>query len=111
MNDYYLDCGCWSGWADHRCMGGSRPSYCRCGAPDDCYCPSPSEMLELHLADTAMPARLVIDKYDGTMTGIRLSTTTWIAYNTNQLIDLLMDSDAETDDCVIFDARNERIKL
>lgn len=111
MSDYFLDCGCYSAQADHTCLGGNRPSYCCCGAPDDCYCPSPSEMLELHLSDTALPARLVIDKYDGSMTGLRLNSTTWLCYTTGHLIDLLMDSDPETDDCVIFDARNERIKL
>lgn len=48
--DYYLDCGCWSGWSDHRCRVGNGKNrfhnedgnpfpYCRgCGVPDDCYC-------------------------------------------------------------------------
>lgn len=106
-NDYYLDCGCWSGWADHRCRYGCSV----CGAPDDCYCPSRSEMLELHLDGTELPARLVIDRYSLDIPGLRLNSTSWICYTTHHLIDLLMDSDPETDDCVIFDARNERIKL
>lgn len=42
---FYLDCGCWSAQSDHTCMPGGRPrpSYCFCGVPDDCMCPSPSE--------------------------------------------------------------------
>lgn len=44
---YYLDCGCYSEQGDHTCMGGGRPSWCRCGAPDDCYCPSIGEIADM----------------------------------------------------------------
>jgi hypothetical protein len=44
-----LECGCDLDWSDHRCLGGSRPAYCRCGAWDDCYCPSPYEQAEGYL--------------------------------------------------------------
>lgn len=54
---YFLPCGCWSEWPDHRCRVGGwvRPWYCRCGAPDDCYCNEDGRYDDMPEPDDEMP--------------------------------------------------------
>lgn len=117
MTTYYpesdtLDCGCNPDWPDHRCLGGRRPSYCCCGAPDDCYCPSPAERLEMTLPDELVyPVRLILEHFHYTTPGLPLGHTTWICFDRAGLVSTLLHYDFDDIDGVIYDAHGTKEKL
>lgn len=113
MTVYYpesdtLDCGCNPDWPDHRCRYGCS----RCGAPDDCYCPSPAEVLDMTISrDLIYPVRLLAEAYSHRAPGLPMGRTDWICYTRSDLIVTMLNYDPDLVDFTIYDANGTREKI
>lgn len=99
-----LACGCDPDWPDHRCRYGCRV----CGAPDDCYCPSPGEIWSERLDGVTFPARVQITDFrDGRMLGTR----GFMTFTLSDLVVLVIEQDPDAVEFDITDAADQRLQF